>query len=88
MGDNGAIAAALGNDALAGVVRRIYINIGQRAQQHIAPAQPRVAQRSARQLHAAVATTQQHVALRGQADAGMPVTSAMQGLELRMHETI
>ena len=41
--DDGAIASALGNDGLRGVVGSIHIDVGQVAQEHIAPGEPRIA---------------------------------------------
>ena len=43
--DDGAVAAALGDDGLGRVISRVHIGIGQVSHQHIAPAEPRVAWR-------------------------------------------
>ena len=52
--DDGAVSAALGHDALRGVVGGVEVDVGQAAQQDVAPGQPRVAQRAAGQpLHGA-----------------------------------
>mmetsp|Transcript_19938 Transcript_19938/g.52037 ORF Transcript_19938/g.52037 Transcript_19938/m.52037 type:complete len:487 (-) Transcript_19938:796-2256(-) len=53
--DNGAVAAALGDDGLRGVVARVDVDVGQVAQQRVAPGDAGVAQRRAGQpLHRAV----------------------------------
>lgn len=55
VGDNGAVTAAFGHDALRGVVGCVDVYIGHRAEQDVAPAEAAVAEgRPWKPLHGAV----------------------------------